>query len=140
MNVKRWLLLILALSLLLPLIAFGVRYRQSGRQAQEREAAFQQALQSYAARFKRGTTRREIEAYLRESGTPFSHLCCMGMNHSAWDTLVKIGEEKPARFCSEQYVYIGFEFVSDRPGVMPEAEGSDTLTSVRLFRPSTGCL
>ena len=100
MYVKRWFLLILASSLLVPLIVVGLRYRQSVRQAQEREIAFQQALESYAARFKRGTTRREIEGYLRDSGTPFSHSCCMGTTHNASDTLVKIGEDKPPRIAA----------------------------------------
>jgi hypothetical protein len=140
---QRCLLALLSLALLAVVLLCGVHYRQALREteaAKAREASYQQALQPYVSRFKRDATRGQVEGYLREKGVKFSHACCMGVSHNAMDTLVKIGEEPPPRFCSEQYVYIGFEFVSDRVDLMPNAYDTDTLTVIRLFRLSEGCL
>ena len=134
--------IILALAVLAVVLFFGFRYRSAVKEAragETREAAYQEALRPYVARFKRDTPRGEVERYLRDNGVRFSHLCCMGVVHNAMDTLVKIGEEPPKRFCSEEHVYIGFEFVSPRVDLIPNAHDTDTLTVVRLFRLSDGC-
>lgn len=130
---------LLVLSVLL--LAWGVVTHQSRKeQARRRAAAYEATLREYSAVLKRGMTRKTVEDYLRKQNAGFTHSCCMGASHNAWDTLVKIDEEKPPWFCSEQYVYVGFEFVSDAPHRFPEAHDSDTLTVVRLLRRSTGCL
>jgi hypothetical protein len=139
---QRCVVALLAFVLLAVVLLFGMRYRaavKEARAAEAREITYQQALQPYVARFKRDTPRGEIQRYLRENGVKFTHLCCMGVSHNAMDTLVKIGEEPPPRFCGEQHVYVGFEFVSTRVDWMPKTHDSDTLTVVRLFRFSDGC-
>jgi hypothetical protein len=140
---QRCLLALAALTLLAMSLFFATRYREAVKEAEAakaREASYEQALHPYVARFKRGTTRGEIEGYLREQGVKFSHSCCMGVSHDAWDTLIKVGEEEPIRFCSEQYVFIGFEFVSKRARKVWDAQDTDTLTVVRLYKEHSGCL
>lgn len=67
-------------------------------------------------------------------------MCCMGSSHNAYDTLVKIGDERAPWYCSEHGVYVGFGFVAHGSHKFPEAHDSDTLTSVRIFKWLTGCL
>jgi hypothetical protein len=124
-------------------LAIGVawmRQRQSERVAAQREAGYAAAVEAYARRMAPGLTREEVEHQLRAEGKEFFHMCCMGVNHNAFDTLVKIGEESPPWYCSEHYVYVGFEFVSNGTHDVPEARDADRLTTVRLFKHLTGCV
>lgn len=137
----RWRLIAAALLVLSMLVvACGVVTYQSRQQARRREAAYEATLREYSAVLNRGMTRKTVEDYLRKKNARFSHSCCMGAAHNAWDTLVEIGEERPPWFCSEQYVYVGFEFVSEGQHQPWEAHDADTLTVIRLLRRSTGCL
>jgi hypothetical protein len=113
----------------------------SAEQARRREAAYQAKLASFSKALKSGTTRKDVEGYLRENGYEFRRMCCM--NHSgknAWDDLTQIGKEPHPWYCSEHSVHIGFEFVSDGSHQFPEAHDSDTLKGIQIYHSFDGCL
>ena len=127
-------------TIVIAMVLLRVQRRSRTAEVAAREARYAAAVYDYAHRFLPGSTRKQIEDSLRHEGTDFFHSCCMGANHNASDTLVKIGEDPAPWFCSERYVYVGFEFVRDHKGGHAEARESDPLTSVRLYKQSSGCL
>ena len=137
--VRLWPLLVLACLTLGG--ACVVRFVSNKRAQQRREATYQQALRTYSELFQPGATRKDIEGYLRANGLLLQQMCCMESSpRNAEDTLTKIGEESPPWYCSAQNVYIGFEFVPDRPSKFPEAHDSDRLRTIRVFHWLEGCL
>ena len=107
---------------------------------EQREAAYQSALTSYADILTIGMSRKDAEATLKARGTSFHQTCCMGAWKNAWDDLIKIGEEGHPWYCSEHNVYVGLEFTSTGTHEFPEAHDSDTLQRVRIFHRLEGCL
>ena len=69
-------------------------------------------------------------------------MCCMNVMsaHNAFDTLTKIGEERPPWFCEAQNIYIGFEFSAMGSHKFPETHDSDVLTRIQIHPWLTGCL
>jgi hypothetical protein len=51
---------------------------ESAQHVQRRESGYQVQFAAYTAALKPGTTRTEVEAYLRENGKEFHQTCCMG--------------------------------------------------------------
>jgi hypothetical protein len=129
-----------ALTIVIALVFLRLERRDRAAETAAREARYAIVVDDYSHRFLPGSTRKQIEDSLRQEGMDFFHSCCMGASHNASDTLVKIGEESPPWYCSEHYVYVGFEFVRDHKAGDAEARESDPLTSVRLYKQLTGCL
>jgi len=59
---------------------------------------------------------------------------------AGWDALVKIGEESTPWFCSENNVYIAFEFNPKSHGEQSDTNDSDVLKRVSLFHQLEECL
>lgn len=140
---KRWRLLIGAL-VAFALIAFGVRHVLEKRAQRKREVGYETTLRSYSEVFKPGMTRKQLEDYLSAKGTPFRQMCCVSRKEfgkGVYDDLVKVGQEDAPWFCSEQNIYVAFQFIGpERHSVGPAAEASDTLNSVSVYRWLEGCL
>ena len=97
------------------------------------EASYQATLRSYSQALRLGSTRKDVESYLRSTNKSFRQMCCMeGSGKNAWDDLTS----------SEHNVYIGFEFVSAGTHSLPvsPADELDTLTKIRIFYWLEGCL
>lgn len=107
---------------------------------EQREAAYQSALTSYAEALSIGMLRKDVEAYLAARGTSFRQMCCMGASKNAYDDLIKIGGEKHPWYCSEHNVYVGLQFISTGKHDFPEAHDADTLQSLRIYHWLEGCL
>jgi hypothetical protein len=60
-----------------------------------------------------------------------------GRTKSQYADLVKIGEESPPWYCSEEYVYVALEFASSEP---LKQDDSDLLERIEIFQPDSGCL
>jgi hypothetical protein len=136
---KRWSLLILAL-LVVALFAFAMHHASREREQQEHEAAYQSTLRSYSAVLKLGMSRTDVEGYLNAKKVRFSQGCCIVQYASAWDDLTKIGQEDSPWYCSEQNIYVAFQFAAvERPKLL-RADASDTLTAVTIVRRFEGCL
>ena len=116
--------------------------------AAEREANYQTVLAKYTSEMKPGMTREQVERHLRTGGTRFRQMCCVAnfrghyvsLVGAGWDDLVKIGEESAPWFCSENSVYVAFEFNPKSTGEVADTNGSDILKRVSVFHQLEGCL
>jgi hypothetical protein len=139
---RRNLLVILALLLL---FCMGVVARSLWkRQAEKtRAAAYQAALNSFSAALQPGTSRHNVETYLRLKRTSFQRICCIDVK-SAYADIVKIGEENTPWYCRAHSVYIAFQFAAATipdERVKAASQGpSDPLQAVTLYSPIEGCL
>jgi len=119
------------------------RHATQERQRRKREAHYQAALGSYRQALSIGSTRKQVEQYLRNSGTGFLRMCCVEHSgkHSV-DDLVKVGAEEAPWFCSEHNVYVALQFTDfKRPrNSFGEANDLDTLSAVTIFHWLEGCL
>lgn len=136
---KRWGLLILAL-ILIALAATAISYVRGRRAQKKREATYQSALLSYSEVLSPGMTRKEVEDYLRAKGIGLQQMCCVAEHTGAYDDLTKIGRRMLLRFCSEQNIYVAFEFSSAERHSVAQANPSDTLRKAAVFRWLEGCL
>jgi hypothetical protein len=116
---------------------------QQKRSQQEREVAYQTALRSYSGVLRPGMTRKEVEDYLRARNTLFRQMCCVDLkkfSKSAYDDLVKIGQEDAPWVCSEKNIYVAFQFAGTEPhATAPTAEASDKLIAVTKYPWLEGC-
>ncbi len=118
------------------------------RKAAQREARYQIVLAKYAGDLKPGMNRGQVERYLQTNRAQFRQMCCVAnfrgkyvsLNGAGWDDLVKIAEESAPFFCSENNVYIAFEFNPKSQGELSDTNSSDTLKSVSIFHELEGCL
>jgi hypothetical protein len=118
-------------------------YLLEKRSQEKREALYAATLRSYSGVLRAGMNRKEVEDYLGAKNIPFMRMCCVEdkTNRGVLDDLTRIGYEKAPWYCSENNIYIAFQFVGlERHTVGPTAEDSDTLTKVTLFPWLEGCL
>ena len=129
------------------IIVYAAWFLLEKRSEQKRAILYQNALHSYSERFRAGVRRKEVEDYLRAQNTPFRQMCCV-QDNKKWilDDLTRIGHEPAPWYCSENNIYIAFQFRGPEgypAGPIqsgPKAEDSDTLTRVTLFPWLEGCL
>ena len=138
-------------SLLVVAIGLAISGHAKSVAKKKRATGYQSALQRYSREIKLGSTRAEVENYLRSRNAAFTWMYTAygGRKESQNADVVKVGEEAPPWFCSESYVYVAFEFSpSEIPverqfdAVMQRIRGtaSDVLERIELFQPDTGCL
>ncbi len=112
--------------------------------AQKREAYYETVLARYAGELKPGMTRLEVERHLQNNGARFRQLCCVNPKANfagaGWDDLVEIGREDAPWFCSENNVYVAFEFNPKSQGEAPETNPSDILRRISVFHSLEKCL
>ena len=130
-------------AMLICVSAFPQNYRLAfPRNVTEQQKAFYQAtLRSYQEALPPGTTRKDVEAYLRRKNIPFRRICCMLQSHeTTYADEVKIGEENTVLFCEANIVYVGFQFVAAGSPQPFAAHESDTLVSIQITQRGEGCL
>jgi hypothetical protein len=116
--------------------------------AAEREASYQTVLAKYTGELKPGTSREQVERHLQTDGRRFRQMCCganfrgqyVSLKGAAYDDLVKIGEESAPCVCSENNLYIAFEFNPKSHGELSDTNSSDVLKRVSVFHQLEGCL
>lgn len=92
------------------------------------EARFQNTLATYRAALKSGSTRDQVEDYLRQQNTSFTTAgCAAGSSCDRAD----LGDEPRNLFCQPWKVSAEFQFKNTEPGA---AKGTDLLTSIDLHR------
>jgi hypothetical protein len=143
---KRW-CLYLATMIAVLVVAFGVRHVFEERAQRRREAEYQMTLRSYSELLRTGMTRKQVEEYLSGKKVLFRQMCCVsvkefsrGVYDNAYDDLVKVGQEDVPWFCSENNVYIAFQFLGSQKDSLSGAEPSDTLKDVTVYHKLDGCL
>lgn len=75
--------------------------------------------------------RGEVENYLRARGIAFNQMDGI-QGRDTFTDLLRIGQEEHPWYCSENYVYVAFEFTSSAK----EAQ----LEKIDLYRQLGGCL
>jgi len=92
-------------------------------------------------------SRKEVEDYLSAKKTRFRQMCCVDTKKfsrdvydNTYDDLVKIGQEDVPWACSENNVYIAFQFLGPNKNSVPATEPSDTLKDVSVYHWLEGCM
>jgi hypothetical protein len=143
---KRWhAYVIVAVGVLF--VASVAHYVSERRTQRAREIKYEKTRLSYAEVLKTGMTRKQVEEYLSARGDPIRQLCCVGVKEfsrgvydNAYDDLVKIGSEEVPFVCSENNVYIAFQFLGSEKNSPPQAEATDKLKDVSVYHKLDGCL
>jgi hypothetical protein len=125
-----------------------VQHVRERHKAAEREASYQTVLAKYMSELKPGTTREQVERHLQANGIRFRQMCCVAnfrdqyvsLKGAGYDDLVKIGKESAPWFCSENNVYIAFEFNPKSQGELSDTNAPDVLKRVSVFHQLEGCL
>ncbi|MGA7792458.1 MAG: hypothetical protein WCA19_05420 [Candidatus Acidiferrales bacterium] len=115
------------------------RRKQAQIKREEREGAYQTTLKAYSEDLPSGKTRKEVEDYIHARGAHIVQMCCVD-ERSALADLVKIGKEDAPWFCSEQNIYVAFQFAAAEPHDVVEAHDTDNLRKITIFRWLEGCL
>ena len=132
-------------------IATGVWFVQFMRDRHEqakRESGYQTVLAEYTVELKSGMTREQVELYLQTNEKRFKQMCCVAnfkgeyvsFDRAGYDDLVKIAEERAPFVCSENNLYVAFEFNPKSQGELSHTNGSDILKRVSVFRQLEGCM
>jgi hypothetical protein len=137
-NMRRKLLIIVVLILVVGFIV-TVRYARQLQAQRKREAGYQVALQGYSQMLRLGMTRKDVEDQIRTKGITFQQICCID-ERSAYADLLRIGKEGAPWYCSEQNIYIAFQFSALEPHMPVTAYDSDVLKRITIFRWLEGCL
>jgi hypothetical protein len=140
MNKRRW--VVLAGSVVVAIVAgIGIKSIFDARASKERQTLYTAALKDYSDALVTGTSRREVEAYLRQRHHPYRQMCCVANHRSAYADLVKVGQEKAPWFCNQSNIYVAFEFDAIEPhGPTADARDSDKLLGTKLFPWLEQCL
>jgi hypothetical protein len=123
----------------------AVRYERRKTEEKKREASYQSTLTTYTQALKPGITRKEVEDYLRKKNLSWGQICCVDSTETSsrhsMDYLVLIGREDPPWFCSENNVYVAFEF-DDRGVHGPHWDNNDAdeLKTIKVWHHLDGCL
>src|ERR1019366_491178 len=126
------LMTIAAIAVIVFSLWLGQEVRERHKDA-EREVNYQTLLARCTGELKPGMTREQVERHLQTGGTRFRQMCCVAnfrgqhvsLVGAGWDDLVKIGEESAGWFCSENNVFIAFEFNPKSQGELSDTNGSD---------------
>jgi hypothetical protein len=148
--VKSPLLIILVLGVAFVLGVVGLFVRAE-IQKQGRETAYQAVLTQDKQALRLGTSRQEVEDYLRMKNAHFIQMCCAESpppSDEVWDDLVLIGYERtpwydPAWFifCNADFVNVAFQFTSYGPTgpFNRKSRPLDKLKAITIYRQHTGC-
>jgi hypothetical protein len=129
----------------LGVIILGIRYELNKKAQGRREAAYQSVFRIYTQALKPGMTRKEVEDYLQAKNSKFLHMCCVDsreIGRHSWDDLTKIGQEDPPWFCSENNVYVAFQFADHvhlETGFEMQDDDLDTLKAITLHHQLETC-
>jgi hypothetical protein len=143
---RRWLsysaILISALA-----VGWLIHHVSEERAQKKREISYQETVRSYSEVLKTGMTRKKVEDYLTAKNIRFRQMCCVrrkefsrGVYDDTYDDLVKIAQEEAPWICSENNVYIAFQFLGRYKHSPPAAEPSDILNDVTVYHWLEGCM
>jgi hypothetical protein len=128
-------------------VGFAVEVQDRHAKA-ERERRYQAVLAQYAVELKPGMTREQVETYLHINGKGVRQMCCVAsfkgeyvsLDQAAYDDLVRIATESAPWVCSENNVYIAFQFNPKSQSESSNTNGSDILKRISVFHQLEGCL
>ena len=132
----RWVILLLSIVTLVSVAAVPRYLKWRGER--RREAGYQATLSEYSRALKPGSTRKDVEQYLKAKGITFGRFCCVD-ERKGFATMLELGREDGPWYCSGIYVSVAFVFP---PNNMPtwSPDDADVLEGVQLFRLPGGCV
>ena len=134
---RRWRLPIIYLVLVV-LAAVAIRHIWKKHEEKKREIFYQSVLHSYSEDLKPGMTREQVENFLRAKKDQFQQVCC---DRGSYSDLIKIGQEDAPWYCSENNIYIAFQFNSvAEESAHPWKDPFDPLESIELLPKLEDCL
>ena len=143
----RWLLYSAILLIAALAVGWSIHHLSEDRAQKRREIRYQGTLRSYSEVLKTGMTRKEVEDYLSAKNIRFRQMCCVstkqfskGVYDDTYDDLVKIAQEDVPWVCSENNVYVAFQFLGKYKNSPPAAEPSDILKDVTVYHWLEGCM
>lgn len=104
--------------------------QMSSNERKEDEKRFQSTLSEFRSALKPGSSRSQVEDYLRQHGTAFERACCDAQNFS---DRASLGDEPRNLFCQPWKVSLDFQFKGAEPAANVARE-SDLLTTIDLHR------
>jgi hypothetical protein len=104
-----------------------------------REVGYQAVLRGYSEALKPGVSRNYVEHYLEADGAAFNRICCID-GPGAYSDITKIGREDAPWFCSENNIYIAFQFTADKKGFGPSDSPWDALKEITVWPHLENCL
>jgi hypothetical protein len=107
------------------ILGFALDARWDWHIRKEQEDAYQAVLRSYSNHFKSGSTRKDVEGYLRARSVTFQQ-------RSAESDLFLVGKGTHDWVCSEKYDYLVFHFAPAKQGEAWKAQDEDILTRIDL--------
>lgn len=103
----------------------------------KRDVGYQSALQQYRNDLHSAATRGDVESYLQSRRIQFGPLCCVDDEPNGSSDFVLIGTEEAPWYCSENNVYIAFQFDTYPPG---SRANSDHLKGITIHHKLDDCL
>ena len=140
--------MIVAAAAVIAISLWIVQHGRDRHEAAKRESGYQTVLAQYTVELKPGMTREQVERHLQTNGKRFRQMCCVAnfkgeyvsFDRAGYDDLVKIAEESAPFVCSENNVYIAFEFNPKSEGELSDTNVSDILKRVSVFHQLEGCM
>jgi hypothetical protein len=140
--------MIVAVAAVIAISLWSVQHVRDRHEAAERESGYQTVLAQYAVELKPEMTREEVERHLQTNGKEFKQMCCVAnfkgehvsFDQAGYDDLVKIAEESAPFVCSQNNVYIAFEFNPKSEAEESHTNRSDILKRVSVFHQLEGCM
>lgn len=111
---------------------------------ERRERTYQSVLRAYKDDLKFGTSRTEVEAYLKSKNAGIEHTCSPGCSDdpaaTAMPDYVLLGKGSPPWYCSAELVFLDLQFDSVEPQQKGVSSASDKLKSITIRRALRDCM
>lgn len=143
---KRWRSFLLTFAVIVCVLSAAfAAYSWSRQNAQrKRDLGYQLALQKYRRDLRSAATRSDVERYLQSRNIQFRQLCCVDNEPSGFSDFVLVGKEEVPWYCSENNVYIAFQFDGTERRAFyqysPPRAGSDRLKAITIYQKLDNCL
>jgi len=112
--------------------------------AARRERTYHTEIQQYKDELKLGSTRTQVEDYLKTKSAAILHTCSPGCDDdpeaTAAPDYVLVGKGLAPLYCSAELVFIDFEFEAVDRHEKGSLRGSDKLKSINIRRAWHDCL
>jgi hypothetical protein len=112
--------------------------------AARRERTYNTVLQEYKDELKLGSTRTQVEDYLKTKSAAILHTCSPGCDDDPKATAAPdyalLGKGDGPWYCSAELVFVDFEFEAVNSGENGSLLPSDKLKSINIRRAWRDCL
>ena len=114
------------------------------RKLPAKDEAYASALKAYKDELRLGTTRAEVDTYLKTKNVAVENTCSPGCSDNpratAAPVYVLIGKGKPPWYCSAELVFLDLEFDAVPPRQGRSSLASDKLKSISIRRAWRDCM